>query len=529
VRPRMPHLIKRFRVAVTLIAVAGLGSAGAVTVSSAATSAGCTVAYTVPTQWDAGFTASVTVTNTGTPLSGWTLRYTLPGNQQLTQGWSGNWTQAGGAVTVTSASWNGSLATGGSTQAGANFSFSGTNPRPVSFSLNGTTCGAGPAPSPSASTPVPAPPVTTPTPTPTAPTPTPTPTAPTVTPTAPPATGSAPQLQVSGGQLVSASGQQVVLHGVDRSGTEFACVQGWGIFDGPSDQASVSAMKSAGVNAVRVPLNEACWNGESYVNSAFSGTTYQSAIKAYVSLLNANGIVAILDLHWTDGAYSGNGAGCSSAQATCQKPMPDAAESVPFWSSVAATFKGNDAVVFDLFNEPFPEQADSNNETEGWQCWLSGGTCTGISYPVAGMQTLVSAVRQAGASNVIMLGGLEWSNDLTQWLAHEPTDPDHDLAASWHSYNFNACSTQSCWTSQVAPVIAKVPVITGEIGENDCADGYIGPLMTWLDSQHTSYLAWTWNADFNCASGPGLISNYDGTPTAFGAGFESHLETLAKG
>jgi endoglucanase len=288
--------------------------------------------------------------------------------------------------------------------------------------------------------------------------------------------GSAPQLQVSGGKLVSASGQQVVLHGVDRSGTEFACVQGWGIFDGPSDQASVTAMKSVGVNAVRVPLNEACWNGEPYVNSAFSGATYQSAIKAYVSLLNANGIVAILDLHWTDGAYSGNGAGCSSAQATCQKPMPDSAQAVPFWSSVAGTFKGSNAVVFDLFNEPFPEQAASGNEAEGWQCWLSGG-----------------------------------------------------LAASWHSYNFNACSTQSCWTSQVAPVIAKVPVITGEIGENDCADGYISPLMTWLDSEHASYLAWTWNADFNCASGPGLISNYDGTPTAFGAGFESHLETLAQG
>jgi endoglucanase len=540
VRSRMPHLIKRFRVVATLIAVAGLGSAGAVAVSSAATSAGCAVTYTVPTQWNVGFTASVMVTNTGTPLSNWTLKYSFPGSQQLTQGWSGNWTQTGDAVTVTNASWNGSLATGGSTQIGANFSYSGTNPSPVSFLVNGTTCGAGPAPSPSASTPTSAPPATTPTPTPTAtpaPSPTPKPTpapttpapTPTATPPAPPAPGSAPQLQVAGSKLVNASGQQVVLHGVDRSGTEFACVQGWGIFDGPSDQASITAMKSVGVNAVRVPLNEACWNGEPYVNSAFSGATYQSAIKAYVSLLNSSGIVAILDLHWTDGAYSGNGAGCSSAQATCQKPMPDSAQSVPFWSSVASTFKGNDAVVFDLFNEPFPEQADSNNETEGWQCWLSGGACTGISYPVAGMQTLVSAVRQAGANNVIMLGGLEWSNDLTQWLAHEPTDPDHDLAASWHSYNFNACSTQSCWTSQVAPVIAKVPVITGEIGENDCADGYISSLMTWLDSEHTSYLAWTWNTDFNCASGPGLISNYDGTPTAFGAGFESHLETLAKG
>ena len=108
---------------------------------------------------------------------------------------------------------------------------------------------------------------------------------------------------------------------------------------------------------------------------------------------------------------------------------------------MANTFKGNDAVIFDLFNEPFPERADSTNETEGWQCWLNGGSsCVGISYTVAGMQTLVNAVRSAGANNVLMLGGVECSNDLTQWLQYEPTDPDHNLAASWHSYNFNACS-----------------------------------------------------------------------------------------
>ena len=129
-----------------------------------------------------------------------------------------------------------------------------------------------------------------------------------------PVTGSAPQLHVSGNKLVDANGNTVVLHGVDRSGTEYACVQGNGIFDGPNDQASITAIKSWGpVNAVRVPLNEACWNAESYVNSAYAGANYINAIKSYVSLLNSNGIVAILDLHWTDGTYTGPSSGCSSA------------------------------------------------------------------------------------------------------------------------------------------------------------------------------------------------------------------------
>jgi endoglucanase len=341
----------------------------------------------------------------------------------------------------------------------------------------------------------------------------------------------APQLQVSGNKLVnSATGQQVVLHGVDRSGGEYACVNGTGVWDGPMDQTAVSAIKSWNVNAVRVPLNEACWNGESYVNPAYAGANYISAVTAYVNLLNSNGIVAILDLHWTDGQYTGPSAGCTSAQAVCQKPMPDSAQAIPFWTSVANTFKGNDAVIFDLFNEPYASRA-TGSAVSGWQCWLNGGTCPGISYQVAGMQAMVNAVRSTGATNVIMVGGEEYANDLgtpgstsdPSILTNLPTDPDHDIAVSWHSYNFNACNTQPCWTSQVQPVIAQVPVIAGEIGENDCASGYVTPLMTWLDSQQTSYLAWAWNADFKCRTGPGLISDYGGTPTGYGAGVKSHL------
>jgi hypothetical protein len=77
-------------------------------------------------------------------------------------------------------------------------------------------------------------------------------------------------------------------------------------------------------------------------------------------------------------------------------------------------------------------------------------------------------------------------------------------------------------------VIASVPVIAGEIGENDCADGYIDPLMAFLDAKSASYLAWAWNPDFSCSAGPSLITSYSGTPTAYGAGYQSHLRSLAR-
>ena len=339
---------------------------------------------------------------------------------------------------------------------------------------------------------------------------------------------SLPLLRVSGGLLLNASNDRVILHGVDVSGTEYDCVRGHGIFVGPTGQASVTAMKNWGVNAVRLPLNEACWNGESYVNSRYSGKNYQRAIEGYVRLLNGNGILVILDLHWTDGRYTGKSSDCSSAEALCLKPMPDAAQSVPFWTSVATAFKSNAEVIFDLFNEPFPDRA-LPTPTAAWQCWLHGGRyCSpGIAYPVAGVQTLVNTVRAAGAANVIMLGGLAFANDLTQWLRYEPSDPDHNLAASWHSNNFDSCATRACWNAQVAPLTAWVPVIAGAIGENDCTDRYVTPLMNWLDQRSASYLAWSWNIASSCAGNEQLIMNNSGTPTAYGASVRAHLRALA--
>jgi hypothetical protein len=338
------------------------------------------------------------------------------------------------------------------------------------------------------------------------------------------ASSAPPQLHVSGNKLVNASGNQVILHGMNRSGAEYACVQGWGFFDGPVDEASILAMKSwSHVTAVRVPLNEACWNAESYVSPTYAGASYINAVKAYVNLLNANGLAVILDLHWTDGLYTGNSSGCSSAQATCQKPMPDAAQAIPFWTSVANAFKGNNAVIFDLFNEPYASRATADT-TSGWQCWLNGGTCAGIGYQVAGMQAMVNAVRSTGATNVLMLGGEEYSNDLSQWLTYEPTDPNGNLVASWHSYGSNTCNTQSCWTSQVAPVIAKVPVIVGEMGESDCGGSYLDSLTSWLAAESTGYLAWTWDAWGSCPNV--LITDYAGDPTPFGAAYKAILEAL---
>jgi hypothetical protein len=325
-------------------------------------------------------------------------------------------------------------------------------------------------------------------------------------------------LHVSGNKILNGSNQQIRLLGVNHAGGEYMCIQGRGIWDGPVDAAGIQAMASWYINAVRIPLNEDCWLAINGVAATMGGATYQQAVVDYVNALNSNGIVAILDLHW---------AAPGTIAADKQTPMPNADHTPAFWTSVANTFKNNSSVIFDLYNEPYPD--NNGDSTAGWTCWRDGGTCAGISYPVAGMQTLVNTVRATGATNIIMLGGLQYSNAFSQWLAYKPTDSAGNLVASWHSYNFNLCSTVVCWNEKILPVLQQVPVVAGEIGENDCAHGYIDPLMAWLDSQNTSYLAWTWNAwgaDL-CATGPVLINDATtGAPNAYGQGFKDHLAAL---
>jgi hypothetical protein len=314
-------------------------------------------------------------------------------------------------------------------------------------------------------------------------------------------------VHVSGNVLANAAGSPIRLLGVDRSGAEYACAQGWGIFDGPSDPASVSAIASWHVDAVRVPLNEDCWLDINGVNPVYGGSNYQSAIENYVAELNTAGMTAILDLHW-------NAPG--SQLALGQQVMADADHSPAFWTSVASAFRSKPDVIFDLYNEP---------HDISWSCWLSGCT-TSAGWQTAGMQSLVNAVRVTGATQPVLVAGLNWAGDLSQWLANEPNDPDHQLAASAHLYNFSGCNTSSCWDSTIAPVASKVPVVTGEIGENDCAHGFIDSYMAWADAHAVSYLGWSWNTA-NCSSGPALITSYAGAPTAYGAGLQSHLAAVA--
>ncbi|MFC7479235.1 cellulose binding domain-containing protein [Luedemannella flava] len=110
-------------------------------VPSSAAPATCVIDYQVPTWWPGGFSGQVTLTNKGAPITSWTVRFTFPNGQRITQLWSGIYEPTGTSdVVVRNASWNGNVATNGSAWFGFNASGDGPSSQPATATLNGVAC-----------------------------------------------------------------------------------------------------------------------------------------------------------------------------------------------------------------------------------------------------------------------------------------------------------------------------------------------------------------------------------------------------
>lgn len=345
----------------------------------------------------------------------------------------------------------------------------------------------------------------------------------------------APTPVVSGNRIVdSRTGAAFVPHAVNWPSFEYACQQGWAYSSGGATPAAASAMTSWGITTVRLPLNEACWLGVDGAPAYGTVAGYRAAIRSWVTTLNTAGLVVILDLHWNaPPGYVAAG----------QRAMADS-RSVAFWSQVATAYAASPSVLFDAFNEPYSRWSPTGSGlafTLTWDCWKNGGcqapvendesdSLSGSTYPVVGMGTLVDTIRAAGATQPILLAGLDYANDLRGWIANRPDDDQ--LIASWHNYPGQRCSSQACWDSEVALVAASTPVMATEFGQTDGSSTFLQSFMTWADARGIGYGPWAWwdvdDSESITASRYALIT--DATTFApkapAGTAYKSHLASL---
>jgi hypothetical protein len=256
-------------------------------------------------------------------------------------------------------------------------------------------------------------------------------------------------VSVKGNRLIDAAGNVLQLRGVSFSGFEFIAIGGSTPADPSGGQAGQpqgprwSALKAWHANAVRFTLNETSWLGLTCVDTdgvtrkGDPGGNYRTAVATQVKQATDAGFFVMLELHW---AAPGNS--CPMLQTQ----MANADHSIDFWKSVAGTFKDNSAVLFSLYNEPFFFGLTS--PTDEWSALMNGGTFSyypatsgtfnykniNVTWTSVGMQAMLDAVRQTGASNVVLIGGTWFSNEMSKWAANMPNDPLNQIAASWHPY-----------------------------------------------------------------------------------------------
>jgi hypothetical protein len=223
-----------------------------------------------------------------------------------------------------------------------------------------------------------------------------------------------------------------------------------------------------GANVVRIALNQDYW---------LAGSSYATTIDQQITWINQLNMGVILDLHWNNGG---------------QQNMADR-NSITFWTSVATRYKSNPWVMFELYNEP---------HDVSWSVWLNGDN----TY--AGMQQMYNAVRAAGASNTVIVGGLNWAFDLsgvTTGYAVQGTN----IAYATHPYDY-AGKQIADWPAGFGSLASTSPIIMTEFGQYCATNTYVADLLNYAESLGIHWTAWAWYVQ-GCAF-PSIISDWNGTP-----------------
>jgi hypothetical protein len=200
---------------------------------------------------------------------------------------------------------------------------------------------------------------------------------------------------------------------------------------------------------------------------------------------------------------------------------------VDFWKEAARKYKGHPTVIFDVFNEPY---------SISWEVWRDGGfvedknagpdEVTFLSeqekevkgFRSVGMQALVDAIRGVGAKNIIIVGGLDYSYDLSGMAKGFIVDEKggNGMMLSTHIY-----SQKRDYPGKVLIMADKYPIFVGEFGANtkkfdfmpaaaqEDAETWVPKIFGFMQKHKMHYTGWS----FHPSAGPTMIKGWDFEPT----------------
>jgi hypothetical protein len=265
------------------------------------------------------------------------------------------------------------------------------------------------------------------------------------------------ELEVVGNRVQTITGKPVLLRGVNVVSLE------WSAEGEQVMKAAQVACDDWHANLIRLPVSQKWWFGRG-AGQRDGGKAYQQRVAEVITLVANRGKYVLLDLH--------------------QFGAPRA-EHAEFWQSAATQYKNHPAVLFDLFNEP---------HGVSWEVWRNGGLIPAKQKPAdeeaflspeeiakaeqarhsIGMQRLLDTVRETGAKNLVLVGGLDWAYDLTGFAnGYALQDKSgNGLILSTHIYPW-----KKGWREKVLIVAEKYPILVGEFGAGE-------KKMEWLPAEY---------------------------------------------
>jgi endoglucanase len=304
--------------------------------------------------------------------------------------------------------------------------------------------------------------------------------------------------------------------GVDTTAAaDFARIRGWG------------------ANTVRIELAQYFW----LPSSRFYDPRYAERVDRAVRLAREAGLYVILALQTSDRGdpnYPGD-----PYSTNMHQPMPDVNHSVPFWRDLAARYKDDGGVLYELYSEPYP--LGGAQGFSDWNMWLNGGLHRAdevydelrAPFQAVGMQRLYEVVRETGAHNLVILGGTSWGYFLDGVPTHRVKG--YNIAYATHPWDFPPDKQPATFEKDWAFLARTDPVMITEFGNYDCTEGYARAVLDAADEHELSWIAWAWTAprpgESQSQAGRGdpicefpmLLTDWSGTPSRIGQIIKSRL------
>lgn len=316
------------------------------------------------------------------------------------------------------------------------------------------------------------------------------------------------EIKVSGNRLVDPEGKEVWLQGVAIPGLEIV-PEGHGVV-----QSTKVAIEEWKANVVRIAVKDQFWFGQGKETPKSKGQTdggkaYRELVDSAVNMAANRGCYVVIDNHVFRAV----------------KP-----EQLEFWKEVATKYKNHPAVLFDIINEP---------HGISWEVWRNGGFVEekkkGVDesaflseaekranegFDSPGMQKLVEVIREIGAKNIIIAGGLDWAYDLTGILEGYALE---DRTGNGIMYSTHVYPWKTEWQKRFLDAAEKYPLFLGEVGADVKKMSFLPPERqedpaTWVPDMlaviQKYRLNWTgWS--FHTWATPVMLSDWNYTPTPF--------------